>query len=267
MPYKTKSSIAKEDISIEDVIGAPKKSSEAKGAGSAVSSEQNVKADKPVIKTAEAKTAEVQKTVVEPYSFVPGMVASADVSKTSVPGSYMQNHVDRYSSTPTQKVSGFLDIMSEGHGFLRPKFVPGEGDIYISQSQIRKFQLREGDEVGGQARLPKENERYLGLLKVETVNGDNADKSPVRPRFEDLVPIYPKSQLILETGKTPLSTRIIDLFSPIGFGQRGLIVSPPKAGKTTILKEIAHGISVNFPKAHLMAVLIGERPEDREHHH
>ncbi|MBI4991065.1 transcription termination factor Rho, partial [Candidatus Gottesmanbacteria bacterium] len=166
------------------------------------------------------------------------------------------------SNTPTKTVSGFLDIMPEGHGFLRPKFVPGDGDIYISQSQIRKFQLREGDEVGGQARMPKENERYLGLLKVEKVNGKQAEDSLKRKHFEDLTPIYPKKQVVLETGKTPLSTRIIDLLSPIGFGQRGLIVSPPKAGKTTILKDLAHGISANYPKAHLMAVLIGERPEE-----
>jgi transcription termination factor Rho len=116
--------------------------------------------------------------------------------------------------------------------------------------------------VEGQARLPKENERYLGLLKVEKVNKKAADDSLKRAHFEDLTPIYPRKKITLETGKTPLSTRVIDLLSPIGFGQRGLIVSPPKAGKTTILKEIAHGISENHPKVHLMAVLIGERPEE-----
>ena len=152
--------------------------------------------------------------------------------------------------------------MSEGHGFLRPKFIPGEKDIYISQSQIRKFQLREGDKIDGQARLPKENERFLGLLKVELVNGIEAEKSANRPYFDNLTPVYPNKHLKLETGNTPLSTRIIDLFSPIGFGQRGMIVSPPKAGKTTILKEIAQGISENYAKVHLMAVLIGERPEE-----
>ena len=163
---------------------------------------------------------------------------------------------------PTEKVSGVLDIMSEGHGFLRPKFVPSLKDIYISQSQIRKFQLRSGDVVSGQARKPKENERYYGLLKVEEVNGIEADKSIARKRFEALVPLYPNKQVVLETGKTPLSTRIIDIFAPIGFGQRGLIVSPPKAGKTTILKEIANGITTNYPKIHLIAALIGERPEE-----
>ncbi|OGH23180.1 MAG: transcription termination factor Rho [Candidatus Levybacteria bacterium RIFCSPHIGHO2_12_FULL_38_12] len=122
--------------------------------------------------------------------------------------------------------------------------------------------LRPGDSVAGVARPPKDTERYFGLLKVETVNGIPADDSFKRPHFDDLTPIYPKAQVVLATGKTPLSTRILDLVSPIGFGQRGMVVSPPKAGKTTILKEIAAGISQNFPKAHLMAALIGERPEE-----
>lgn len=172
------------------------------------------------------------------------------------------NNYEQESTTHTKTAFGFLDIMPEGHGFLRPRFVPSDGDIYISQSQIRKFQLRLGDKVQGQARLPKDNERYLGLLKVEKVNGIAADDSLKRPRFEELTPVYPKKQIVFETGKKPLSTRMIDLLSPIGFGQRGLIVSPPKAGKTTILKEIAHGVAENYPKAHLMAVLIGERPEE-----
>lgn len=166
------------------------------------------------------------------------------------------------SSVPTQEVSGILDIQPEGHGFLRPKFIPSSRDIYISQSQIRKFWLRSGDLVSGIARPPKDTERYFGLLKVEKVNGVLAEDSLKRPYFDDLTPIYPKKQIVLATGKIPLSTRIIDLVSPIGFGQRGMIVSPPKAGKTTVLKEIAAGIAQNFPKAHLMAALIGERPEE-----
>ncbi len=190
-------------------------------------------------------------------NFVPSIISSAATNQNG----YVNNY-DRMVNTPTKSVTGFLDVMSEGHGFLRPKFVPGEGDIYISQSQIRKFQLREGDEVSGQARLPKENERYLGLLKVEKVNGKVAEDSLKRPHFDNLTPIYPNKQVMLETGKTPLSARMIDLLSPIGFGQRGLIVSPPKAGKTTILKDLAHGIAENYPKVHLMAVLIGERPEE-----
>jgi len=163
---------------------------------------------------------------------------------------------------PTETVAGILDIQPEGHGFLRPKFIPSGRDIYISQSQIRRFLLRAGDLVSGLARPPKDNERYYGLLKVEKVNNLEAETSIRRPFFDDLTPIYPKKQVLLHTGKFPLSTRIIDLVSPIGFGQRGMIVSPPKAGKTTILKEIAAGISQNFPKVHLMAALIGERPEE-----
>lgn len=165
-------------------------------------------------------------------------------------------------TTPTEEVTGALDMTPEGHGFLRPKFIPSADDIYISQSQIRKFMLRSGDVVTGQARPPKDNERYYGLLKVTLVNNIPAEDSLKRKRFEDLTSIYPNRQLKMETGKRPLSTRIIDLLSPIGFGQRGLIVSPPKAGKTTILKEIANGITTNFPEAHLIAALIGERPEE-----
>ncbi len=122
--------------------------------------------------------------------------------------------------------------------------------------------LRSGDLVEGLGRPPKDTERYFGLLKVEKVNALPAEDSLRRPYFDDLTPIYPKKQVVLTTGKAPLSTRIIDLMAPIGFGQRAMVVSPPKAGKTTILKEIAAGISQNFPKAHLMAALIGERPEE-----
>src|SRR3989344_2032343 len=163
---------------------------------------------------------------------------------------------------PTETVRGVLDTMPEGHGFLRPKYTPSEKDIYISMSQIRRFLLRNGDMVEGQARPPKDNERFWGLLKVEKINEQPAEEMVARPKFEDLVPVYPNLQLKLETGQAPLSTRIIDLIAPIGFGQRGLIVSPQKAGKTTILKELAAGISQNFPNVHLMAALIGERPEE-----
>ena len=170
---------------------------------------------------------------------------------------------------PTEKVSGILDIMPEGHGFLRPKFIPSDKDVYISASQIRRFNLWSGDFVEGAARPPKETERYFGLLQVDKVNGGDAEKQVSgdggrvkRVRFDDLTAIYPNKHLKLETGKTPLSQRVIDLVAPIGFGQRGLIVSPPKAGKTTILKDIASGITANFPDVVLMAVLVGERPEE-----
>lgn len=163
---------------------------------------------------------------------------------------------------PTQEVHGILDIAGEGHGFLRPKFRPSDEDVYISASQIRKFMLRPGDDVVGLGRPPKDSERYYGLLKVVKVNGTDAEKQEKRVKFDQLTPIYPDERLTLETGKTPLSTRVIDIIAPIGRGQRGMVVSPPKAGKTTILKDIARGISENFPKVHLIAALIGERPEE-----
>lgn len=179
-------------------------------------------------------------------------------AQVSEPG----DHYSYQSQTSTAQVSGILDVQPEGHGFLRPKFTPSQKDVYISQSQIRRFMLRPGDLVEGVGRPPKDTERYFGLLKVEKVNGMDAEASVGRPYFDDLTPIYPKRQIALTTGKTPISTRIIDLFAPIGFGQRGMIVSPPKAGKTTILKEIAAAVAQNFPKAHLIAALIGERPEE-----
>ena len=172
----------------------------------------------------------------------------------------MGDHMGR--DVPTQEVSGILDIAHEGHGFLRPKFRPSDADVYISASQIRKFMLRPGDDVVGMGRPPKDNERYFGLLKVVKVNGQSADRQERRAKFADLTPIYPNEKLKLETGRLPLSARMIDLIAPIGMGQRGMVVSPPKAGKTTVLKEIAKGISDNFPKVHLMAALIGERPEE-----
>jgi len=183
----------------------------------------------------------------------------------SRPGRYQRDNYERDSGSAeenTVPVSGVLDIQHEGHGFLRPKFRASDRDIYISASQIRRFWLRPGDLVEGTGRPPKDNERYFGLLKIEKVNGDEPETSLKRPHFDDLTPIYPKEQIRLATGKTPLSTRIIDIVSPIGFGQRGMIVSPPKAGKTTIIKEVAAGISANYPDVHLMAVLIGERPEE-----
>lgn len=163
---------------------------------------------------------------------------------------------------PTQEVHGILDIAGDGHGFLRPKFRPSDEDVYISASQIRKFQLRPGDDVIGMGRPPKDNERYFGLLKVVKVNGVDAEKQDKRIKFEQLTPIYPNEKIKLEMGKVPLANRIIDIIAPIGKGQRGMVVSPPKAGKTTFLKDIAKGISENYPKIHLIAALIGERPEE-----
>ena len=161
--------------------------------------------------------------------------------------------------------SGILETMDEGYGLLRQvSSYAATGDVYISQSQIRRFGLRTGDTVTGQVRPPKEGERYFSLVRVERINGLEPDQanSRFRAQFENMVPIFPEQQLVLETAGDNLSTRMVDLFAPIGRGQRGLIVSPPKAGKTTMLKEIANGIAVNSPDVVLMVALIGERPEE-----
>ena len=258
MVYKKKTedvkeeSLVKKAVSIDEIVGAPivpaEKSIEEKPT--------EVSVEAPVVIEAVKPTEEVQVTSTAP---VPSFQPEAIVIRPRE-----NNYNNRYEQQtgPTQEVSGILDIQPEGHGFLRPKFIPSSRDIYISQSQIRRFLLRPGDLVEGVGRPPKDTERYFGLLKVEKVNGTSADDSLKRPYFDDLTPIYPNKQIILSTGAKPLSTRIMDLIAPIGFGQRGMIVSPPKAGKTTIIKEIAAGISANFPDAHLMAALIGERPEE-----
>jgi transcription termination factor Rho len=158
---------------------------------------------------------------------------------------------------------GILDILSEGYGFLRTRgYLPSENDIYVSLSQIRRFNLRRGDEVGGQVRPPKDTEKYYALLRIEEVNGDDPEVARARAQFESLTPIYPDSRFKLETRPEGVTQRIIDLVAPIGKGQRGLIVSPPKAGKTTILKQIANSITTNNSEVHVMALLVDERPEE-----
>jgi transcription termination factor Rho len=158
---------------------------------------------------------------------------------------------------------GILEIMGEGMGFLRADhYLPGPNDIYVSQSQIRRFGLRTGDMVIGQIRPPKESEKYYGLLRVESINGMDPEEAKNRPKFEDLTPIFPEERFDLETDRHTLATRMLNLVAPIGKGQRGMIVSPPKAGKTTVLKQIANSISSKYPQVHLMVALIGERPEE-----
>jgi len=177
-------------------------------------------------------------------------------------------------NAPTEYVEGVLDIANEGSGLLRPKFAASESDVYISASQIRRFGLRVGDLVGGQARAPKDNERYWGLLKVEKINSKEVSEDMIPARrvdLDDMTVIYPNEKITLTTSQETLTTRIIDLIAPIGFGQRALIVSAPKAGKTWLMKDIITGIAKNYPEgkegsknrqAHIMAVLIGERPEE-----
>jgi len=159
--------------------------------------------------------------------------------------------------------AGILEIMEDGFGFLRQeRFLPGPDDIYVSQSQIRRFGLRTGDRISGQVRPPKENEKYFSLLRVEVVNGMDPEVARRRPHFDNLTPIFPRNMIDLETVPNVLSTRLLNLVAPIGRGQRGMIVSPPKAGKTMLLKAIANGITANYADIHLMVLLIGERPEE-----
>lgn len=159
--------------------------------------------------------------------------------------------------------SGVLDILSEGYGFLRStNYTSGPDDIYVSPSQIKRFDIREGDVVSGQIRPPKENENYFALLKVETVNEEDPEKARERTVFENLTPLFPQKRIVLENNSGDISTRLIDLICPIGKGQRGLIVAPPKTGKTIFLQKIANGIAANHPEIELIVLLADERPEE-----
>jgi len=158
---------------------------------------------------------------------------------------------------------GTLEILSEGYGFLRVEnYSPGPEDIYVSASQIRRFNLRTGDFVSGQVRPPKESERYFALLKVQLVNGGDPERLQHRNHFEELTPVYPMERIQLETSPEQIAMRLVNLVSPLGKGQRGLIVAPPKAGKTTLLKMVANSITANHPEIHLIVLLIDERPEE-----
>jgi len=159
--------------------------------------------------------------------------------------------------------TGLLDILPDGFGFLRTQgYTQSDSDIYVSLSQIRRFKLRRGDEITGEVRNPKDNEKYHALLKINTVNGLDPEAARHRPNFDSLTPLFPEERLRLETQPNLIAPRVMDLVSPIGKGQRGLIVSPPKAGKTTILKEMANSITENNPEVHLLVLLVDERPEE-----
>ena len=187
---------------------------------------------------------------------------------TGVTGLKKQDLIFRLLQAQTEQQGnifrvGVLEVVDEGFGFLRrARFLPGPDDVYVSLSQIRRFGLRTGDMVSGQVRAPKDTEKYHGLLRVEAINGLDPEVARRRPNFDQLVPIYPNERFVLETKPGILPTRLLDLISPIGKGQRGLIVAPPKAGKTMMLKHIAHGIQQNYADVHLMLVLVGERPEE-----
>jgi len=194
-----------------------------------------------------------------------------DTSKSGGRGLHIsaskQSSAARTQAKPTDSsispIKGVLDLSRDGHGVVRVNYSQADSDAYISTSQVRRLKLRQGDVIEGFAREPKENERYWGMTKVEKVNEQPAQEfSGDRIKFYNLTPVYPNEQIKLETGDEPLSLRIIDMIAPIGKGQRSLIVSPPKAGKTTLLKDMATGIARNHPEIHLMAVLVGERPEE-----
>jgi transcription termination factor Rho len=161
--------------------------------------------------------------------------------------------------------TGILDLLPEGYGFLRTTgYLPGDKDVYVSVSQVRRFRLRKGDEITGSVRSPKDSEKYQALLKIRSINGGEPDSIDGRPRFGDLTPLYPQDRMVLELPDNPrdITPRIIDLIAPIGKGQRGMIVSPPKAGKTTVMKEIANAIRTNNPETNLIVLLVDERPEE-----
>ena len=164
---------------------------------------------------------------------------------------------------PPIPCNGILDVLPDGFGFLRTNgFTQGDHDVYVSLSQIRRFGLRRGDEIQGHVREPKDNEKYNALLKIDTVNAMDPDEARRRPVFEKLTPLFPEQRLRLETDEHDTAARIMDLMCPIGKGQRGLIVSPPKAGKTTVLKKLANSIAINNPEVDLFVLLVDERPEE-----
>lgn len=159
--------------------------------------------------------------------------------------------------------SGILEVLPDGYGFMRlSNYQQNADDVYVSQSQIKRFGLRTGDSIAGQVRPPKDNERYFSLLHIEALNMHNPESGRDRPHFKDLTPIYPQPRYVLESKTSDLGMRIADLVCPVGKGQRGMIVAPPKGGKTTLLKNIAQSLMVNYPDVHLMVLLIDERPEE-----
>ena len=193
---------------------------------------------------------------------------AAELDVETVAADRRDDLVDRILQVQSERLgqdygTGILDVVDEGYGFLRRHgLMPGPDDVYVSSSQVRRFGLRIGDRVNGTVRAPREGEKYWGLLRVDTVNGVDPDTARRRPHFGDLTPLHPIDLLNLESDPKNLSQRLVNLVNPIGKGQRALIVSPPKAGKTMLLKNIANGISENYPEVLLMVALIGERPEE-----
>ena len=189
-----------------------------------------------------------------------GVTGLANLKKQDIILRLLQAHTEQQGNI---FCSGILEIMSEGYGFLRQNLLqPSSADVYVSQSQIRRFGLRTGDMVVGQGRPPKSGEKYFSLLRVEAINGIDPELAKERPGFNSLTPVFPDKLINLETSPNELSTRLLNLIAPIGRGQRGLIVSPPKAGKTMLLKAIANAALTNYHDIHVIVCLIGERPEE-----
>ncbi len=189
-----------------------------------------------------------------------GISNYASLKKQDIIMRLLQAHAEQQGNT---FCSGILETMADGYGFLRQDtLLPGSTDIYVSQSQIRRFSLRTGDMVAGQGRPPKASEKYFSLLRIEAIDGVNPELAKNRPRFTALTPTFPDKLINLETPANDLSVRLLNLIAPIGRGQRGLIVSSPKAGKTVLLKSIANATTTNYNDIHLMVCLIGERPEE-----
>jgi len=230
----------------------------------------STKVETPSLENGGLKKEEPQKNTV---SFVkPSFAKASEGQATSMsqpsrpviqqPQRPVQHYNQPMNNVATYPISGILEIVQDGSGFVRPNFLPNGKDAYIGSMQIRRYGLRAGDLIVGVAKMPKENEKYWAMTRIDKVNDGELAAAMRRPDFKDLVPIYPEKLMKLETEADILSTRILDLFCPVGFGQRGMVVSPPKAGKTTLLKEIAAGVAVNYPEVHLMAILVGERPEE-----
>lgn len=214
----------------------------------------------PVVAASEPVVA----TPVTPRTYVRPVQNRPMMNNRGAGNTYASNNhnMTTANTQPIENVAGFLDDSADGHGVLRPHFSPSERDVYISSMVVRRIGLRPGDYVEGTARKPKDNEKYWGLVTVTKVNGKSPAEFNKRVKFHNMTPIYPNQKITLEMGAAPLSNRVIDLVAPIGRGQRGMVVAPPKAGKTTIMKDMMTGIAKNYPEIHLMAVLIGERPEE-----
>lgn len=208
------------------------------------------------IQELESKTRDALETIAKEQ----GITGYSALKKADLVLHIMKSHAENQGNL---FMTGILEVMNDGYGFLRrDSLLPGSQDIYVSNSQIRRFGLKSGDAISGQVRPPKEAEKYFGLLRVEAINGLDPELSKNRRSFSSLTPIFPDKLINLETASNNLSTRLLNLVAPIGRGQRGLIVSPPKAGKTVLLKQIANATTTNYNDIHVMVCLIGERPEE-----